>query len=144
MRAQVISWRARCICWAATAYTAATGDARAIMIASTLNCAFIRWPIYQPPHRHIVPHASSAPPPHVLHTPSTPHPRTALVALSMQAIEEAISLRLSRVEAGAQGEHKLSRGYLPTLTYSSVSSWSRPLRRLLMRPRPLLESCGIH
>jgi len=26
---------------------------------------------------------------------------------------------LSRVEAGAQGEHKLSRGYVPKLTYSS-------------------------
>ena len=36
-----------------------------------------------------------------------------------QAIEEAIGCGLHRVEAGAQGEHKLQRGYLPTLTYSS-------------------------
>ena len=26
---------------------------------------------------------------------------------------------LSRVEAGAQGEHKIQRGYLPTATFSS-------------------------
>ena len=36
-----------------------------------------------------------------------------------QAIEEAIQSKLSRVEAGAQGEHKLQRGYLPTTTYSA-------------------------
>lgn len=36
-----------------------------------------------------------------------------------QAIEVAISLGLSRVEAGAQGEHKISRGYLPTITSSA-------------------------
>lgn len=35
-----------------------------------------------------------------------------------QAIEAAIELGLPRVEAGAQGDHKLVRGYLPTLTYS--------------------------
>lgn len=37
----------------------------------------------------------------------------------VQAIEAAIELGLSRVEAGAQGEHKIQRGYLPSLTYSS-------------------------
>lgn len=36
-----------------------------------------------------------------------------------QAIEEAIARGLPRVEAGAQGEHKLQRGYLPNLTYSA-------------------------
>lgn len=36
-----------------------------------------------------------------------------------QAIEHAIEAKLQRVEAGAQGEHKLQRGYLPVLTYSS-------------------------
>ena len=36
-----------------------------------------------------------------------------------QAIEYAIENGLKRVEAGAQGEHKLARGYLPELTYSS-------------------------
>ncbi|CAL8462191.1 g1722 [Coccomyxa elongata] len=36
-----------------------------------------------------------------------------------QALEAAIERGLARVEAGAQGEHKLQRGYLPSLTHSS-------------------------
>ena len=36
-----------------------------------------------------------------------------------QAIDFAISRGLSRVEAGAQGEHKIARGYLPTPVYSA-------------------------
>jgi predicted N-acyltransferase len=36
-----------------------------------------------------------------------------------QAIEFAIRHGLERVEAGAQGEHKIQRGYLPAETYSS-------------------------
>ncbi len=36
-----------------------------------------------------------------------------------QAIELAIELGLPRVEAGAQGEHKLARGYVPVQTYSA-------------------------
>ena len=36
-----------------------------------------------------------------------------------QAIEVAIALGLSRVEAGAQGGHKLARGYGPEPTYSA-------------------------
>jgi predicted N-acyltransferase len=35
-----------------------------------------------------------------------------------QAIQYAIEHRLARVEAGAQGEHKLARGYMPAPTYS--------------------------
>ncbi|MBY0138549.1 GNAT family N-acetyltransferase [Paracoccus yeei] len=35
-----------------------------------------------------------------------------------QAIDWAIAHGLSRVEAGAQGEHKLARGYLPVQTHS--------------------------
>lgn len=35
-----------------------------------------------------------------------------------QAIDFAIARGLSRVEAGAQGEHKLARGYLPAETHS--------------------------
>lgn len=35
-----------------------------------------------------------------------------------QAIDYAIQHGLKRVEAGAQGEHKLARGYIPTPTYS--------------------------
>jgi hypothetical protein len=36
-----------------------------------------------------------------------------------QAIEYAIAHGLQRVEAGAQGEHKIQRGYLPTPTWSA-------------------------
>ncbi|AZV79715.1 N-acetyltransferase [Parasedimentitalea marina] len=35
-----------------------------------------------------------------------------------QAMDLAISMGLARIEAGAQGEHKLARGYLPTQTHS--------------------------
>ncbi|MBI1217297.1 MAG: GNAT family N-acetyltransferase [Rhodobacteraceae bacterium] len=35
-----------------------------------------------------------------------------------QAIDYAIAQRMPRVEAGAQGEHKLARGYLPTPVHS--------------------------
>jgi predicted N-acyltransferase len=36
-----------------------------------------------------------------------------------QAIEQAIARGLARVEAGAQGEHKIARGYLPCPVYSA-------------------------
>ncbi|MBV9288773.1 MAG: N-acetyltransferase [Hyphomicrobiales bacterium] len=36
-----------------------------------------------------------------------------------QAIEYALAHGLKRVEAGAQGEHKLARGYRPVVTYSA-------------------------
>jgi hypothetical protein len=36
-----------------------------------------------------------------------------------QAIEYAISRGLSRIEAGAQGEHKLARGYRAVATFSA-------------------------
>ena len=36
-----------------------------------------------------------------------------------QAIDVAIERGLAKVEAGAQGEHKLARGYLPTPTFSA-------------------------
>jgi predicted N-acyltransferase len=35
-----------------------------------------------------------------------------------RAIDIAIDMKLATVEAGAQGEHKLARGYLPTATWS--------------------------
>ena len=35
------------------------------------------------------------------------------------AIEFAIRNKLKKVEAGAQGEHKIARGYIPELTYSN-------------------------
>jgi predicted N-acyltransferase len=46
-----------------------------------------------------------------------------------QAIQYAIEHKLGRVEAGAQGEHKLSRGYLPTTTYSAHYILDQALRR---------------
>lgn len=36
-----------------------------------------------------------------------------------QSIDFAIKQKLKIVEAGAQGEHKIPRGYIPTLTYSN-------------------------
>jgi len=46
-----------------------------------------------------------------------------------QAIDFAITHGLARVEAGAQGEHKLARGYLPTKTYSAHYISDPNLRR---------------
>jgi predicted N-acyltransferase len=46
-----------------------------------------------------------------------------------QAIEFAITQRLARVEAGAQGEHKLARGYLPVTTRSAHFIADRNFRR---------------
>ncbi|MFZ5835258.1 MAG: GNAT family N-acetyltransferase [Pseudomonadota bacterium] len=47
------------------------------------------------------------------------HPFLHFEACYYQAIEFAIARGLARVEAGAQGAHKLARGYLPSLTYSA-------------------------
>ena len=46
-----------------------------------------------------------------------------------QAIDYAIAHKLKRVEAGAQGEHKLARGYLPHTTYSAHFIANPALRR---------------
>jgi predicted N-acyltransferase len=48
-----------------------------------------------------------------------------------RAIEFAIQHRIARIEAGAQGEHKLARGYLPTLTYSAHYIADPSLRRAI-------------
>ena len=48
-----------------------------------------------------------------------------------QAIDYAIASRLKRVEAGAQGEHKLARGYLPHTTYSAHFMANPALRRAI-------------
>ncbi|MCY4153623.1 MAG: GNAT family N-acetyltransferase [Aestuariivita sp.] len=56
-----------------------------------------------------------------------------------RAIEWALSNGLSRVEAGAQGGHKLSRGYLPSETYSlhwvADHSFSRAIEQFLRAER---------
>ena len=46
------------------------------------------------------------------------HPFLHFEACYYQAIDFAIARKLQRVEAGAQGEHKLARGYGPVETYS--------------------------
>lgn len=47
------------------------------------------------------------------------HPGLHFEVCYYQAIEFAIARGLQRVEAGAQGEHKLARGYEPVTTYSA-------------------------
>jgi uncharacterized protein len=47
------------------------------------------------------------------------HPCLHFEVCYYQAIDYAIEHGLARVEAGAQGEHKLARGYLPVTTYSA-------------------------
>jgi uncharacterized protein len=46
------------------------------------------------------------------------HPCLHFETCYYQAIDFAIARKLARVEAGAQGPHKLARGYLPQKTYS--------------------------
>jgi hypothetical protein len=46
------------------------------------------------------------------------HPCLHFEVCYYQAIDYAIRHKIARVEAGAQGEHKLARGYVPTPTYS--------------------------
>ena len=46
-----------------------------------------------------------------------------------QAIDYAIAHGLGRVEAGAQGEHKLARGYEPVTTHSAHYIANASLRR---------------
>jgi len=62
-----------------------------------------------------------------------------------QAIDYAIAHKL-RVEAGAQGEHKLARGYMPVTTYSAHYIDDPALRRAiadyLKRERAYIESAG--
>ena len=63
-----------------------------------------------------------------------------------QAIDYAIQNKLARVEAGAQGEHKLARGYLPKTTYSAHFIANPALRRAiadyLARERAYVQAAG--
>jgi len=60
-----------------------------------------------------------------------------------QAIDFAISRGLSRVEAGAQGEHKIARGYLPSPVYSAHfiadPALRDPVARYLDGERPAMQ-----
>ena len=63
-----------------------------------------------------------------------------------QAIDYAIAHKLPRVEAGAQGEHKISRGYMPSTTYSAHYIADPALRRAiddyLIRERAYVAAVG--
>jgi predicted N-acyltransferase len=59
------------------------------------------------------------------------HPFLHFEVCYYQAIEFAIAHGLGWVEAGAQGEHKLSRGYLPKTTYSAHYIADPGLRRAI-------------
>jgi predicted N-acyltransferase len=70
------------------------------------------------------------------------HPALHFEICYYQAIDFAISRKLARVEAGAQGEHKLARGYLPVETYSahwlSDPGLHHAVERFLKRERALV------
>lgn len=57
------------------------------------------------------------------------HPFLHFEVCYYQAIEFAISRKLKWVEAGAQGEHKIARGYLPRITHSAHYLADPSLRR---------------
>ena len=61
-----------------------------------------------------------------------------------QAIEQAIARGLKRVEAGAQGEHKIARGYLPSPVYSAHyiadPALREPVARYLEQERAAVQS----
>lgn len=70
-----------------------------------------------------------------------------------QAIDFAITRGLDRVEAGAQGEHKLARGYMPTPTYSAhyipnpsfrraIADYLEDERAYVARSREMLAAYG--
>jgi predicted N-acyltransferase len=63
-----------------------------------------------------------------------------------QAIDYAIANKLGTVEAGAQGEHKIARGYVPVTTYSSHYIDDPALRRAiadyLKRERAYVDAAG--
>ena len=60
-----------------------------------------------------------------------------------QAIDYAIAQGLERVEAGAQGDHKLARGYLPVETHSlhwvADDGFARAVGRYLEEERRATE-----
>ena len=59
------------------------------------------------------------------------HPFLHFEVCYYQAIDFALSRGLKRVEAGAQGEHKLTRGYRPVTTYSAHHLADPGLRRAI-------------
>jgi predicted N-acyltransferase len=74
------------------------------------------------------------------------HPFLHFEVCYYQAIAFAIDHKLSKVEAGAQGEHKLARGYLPTTTHSAHyiadPAFRRAIDDYLDRERAYVEATG--
>jgi hypothetical protein len=74
------------------------------------------------------------------------HPFLHFEVCYYQAIEFAIKHRLRIVEAGAQGEHKLARGYLPHTTYSAHyivdPDFRRAIADYLRRERAYVAEAG--
>ncbi|MBV9565595.1 MAG: N-acetyltransferase [Bradyrhizobium sp.] len=74
------------------------------------------------------------------------HPFLHFEVCYYQAIDFAIRHRLEVVEAGAQGEHKIARGYLPQTTYSAHYIADPGLRRAiadyLKRERAYVAEAG--
>ncbi len=80
------------------------------------------------------------------------HPCLHFEVCYYQAIEHAIENKLPRIEAGAQGEHKLARGYVPVTTYSAhfirdaafrlaVARYLEEERRAVAEEVELLSAC---
>jgi predicted N-acyltransferase len=71
------------------------------------------------------------------------HPFLHFEVCYYRAIDFAIARGLKRVEAGAQGEHKIQRGYLPAPTYSAHwirdPGFARAVEDFLVRERRSLE-----
>lgn len=71
------------------------------------------------------------------------HPFLHFEVCYYQAIDFAIARGLKRVEAGAQGEHKLARGYVPTMTRSAHDiadpDFRRAVAAYLALERPAVE-----
>ena len=71
------------------------------------------------------------------------HPFLHFEVCYYQAIQFAIERGLKRVEAGAQGQHKLARGYLATHTYSAHwivnESFSEAVQHFLKQERAYID-----
>ncbi len=76
------------------------------------------------------------------------HPCLHFEVCYYQAIDYAITHGLARVEAGAQGEHKLARGYLPVPTYSAHwirdDSFRKAVARYLKEERLAVAEAATH
>jgi uncharacterized protein len=74
------------------------------------------------------------------------HPFLHFEVCYYQAIEYAIANKIATVEAGAQGEHKLARGYVPVTTHSSHYIADPALRRAiadyLRQERAYVDAAG--